>query len=78
MAGGIDEGVPVKARLPGRIEAALTQAGASPEQIASLRTSYFDSLERQSRPSRSPSKLPKRRFLRAHPVFCAPATIDSR
>jgi hypothetical protein len=46
MAGGIDEGAPVKARLLDRIEAALTQAGASPEQIASIRSSYFDSLDK--------------------------------
>src|ERR1035437_4646692 len=46
MAGGIDEGDAVKARLLGRMELALTHAGASQEQIALLRDDYFEALDK--------------------------------
>src|ERR1017187_6415457 len=46
MAGGIEEGAAVKARLLSRIEVALAQACAAPEQIALLRNDYFDALDK--------------------------------
>lgn len=46
MAGGIVEGDAAKDRLLRAMEIALADAGASPEQIAFLRTGYFEALEK--------------------------------
>jgi hypothetical protein len=46
MAGGIEEGAAVKARLVDRMQAALARAGATPEQIAFLKSEYFESLDK--------------------------------
>jgi len=46
MAGGIEEGSAVKERLLHRMEAALTRMNSSPEQIAFLRSSYFDAVDK--------------------------------
>ncbi|MFL6276128.1 MAG: HEAT repeat domain-containing protein [Blastocatellia bacterium] len=45
-AGGIEEGNAVKERLLQRIEAVVAHTGASPEQIAFLRSSYFDAVDK--------------------------------
>ena len=46
MAGAIEEGYAAKDRLLRAMEAALANVGASPEQSAFLKTSYFDALEK--------------------------------
>jgi HEAT repeat protein len=46
MAGGIEEGNAVKERLLRRMETVLAHTGASPEQIAFLRSGYFDALDK--------------------------------
>jgi HEAT repeat protein len=46
MAGGIEEGTAVKGRLLMTMEDALTKAGASPNQIAFLKTRYFEALDK--------------------------------
>ena len=46
MAGGIEEGTAAKSRVLQTIEAALERGGAGPEQIASLRTGYFERVEK--------------------------------
>jgi len=46
MAGGIEEGDAVKERLLRRMETALAHTGASPEQVAFLRSGYFDAVEK--------------------------------
>jgi NACHT domain len=46
MAGGITEGNAAKDRLQRAMELALSDAGASPEQITFLKTGYFDALEK--------------------------------
>ena len=46
MAGGIEEGNAVKERLLRRMETALAHTSASPEQIAFLRSDYFDMVEK--------------------------------
>lgn len=46
MAGAIEEGDAVKARLMESMTAALSDAGASPELIEFLKTGYFQALDR--------------------------------
>jgi HEAT repeat protein len=46
MAGGIEEGNAVKSRILYIIETTLTSSGASNEQIAFLKTDYFDTLDK--------------------------------
>ena len=46
MAGGIEEGNAVKARLLATLERVLTQDGASPKRIEFLQTRYFDALDK--------------------------------
>lgn len=46
MAGGIEEGKDVQARILQAMETILARVGASPQQIAFLKTDYFDSLEK--------------------------------
>lgn len=46
MAGGIEEGNAAKERLLRRMEIALAHTSASPEQIAFLRSGYFDAVDR--------------------------------
>ena len=46
MAGGIEEGAPVKKRIITQMEARLHAAGASADLIASLEDQYFDELDR--------------------------------
>lgn len=46
MAGGIAEGDTVKRRLLYAMEVALVESGASTEQIAFLKTGYFDALDK--------------------------------
>ena len=46
MAGGIAEGNVVKARILQAMETALTNGGASPEQIASFKAGYFEAVEK--------------------------------
>jgi HEAT repeat protein len=46
MAGGIEEGSAVKGRLLDRMETALSHTSAGAEQIALLRTDYFDAVDK--------------------------------
>jgi HEAT repeat protein len=46
MAGGIEEGQAVQARLTRTMESALAQGGASSDQITFLKSDYFDALNK--------------------------------